>query len=47
MAVQDGWLVGGYTLLYLRSRMNRRQRAKLDASTPFRLADDEPRSAAA
>ncbi|HYD51435.1 MAG TPA: DUF2314 domain-containing protein [Gemmatimonadaceae bacterium] len=37
--VEDGRLVGGYTIRYIRSRMSPRDRKRLDAGLPFRIEE--------
>jgi uncharacterized protein YegJ (DUF2314 family) len=39
MYIDDGLLVGGYTVLELRSQMSEEERKQFDASMPFKIKE--------
>jgi uncharacterized protein YegJ (DUF2314 family) len=40
MFIDDGWLVGGYTVVELRAQMGEEERKVFDASVPFKVKPD-------
>jgi uncharacterized protein YegJ (DUF2314 family) len=42
MLIDDGELVGGYSIRLFRARMTEAERAEADRTSPFRIADSQP-----